>query len=223
VDRLPNNQNLSDWLERAWLQRYLERKLSEPEAEWFEIYMLDKPRLIEQLEADNDLRDGLALAAAAPAGGAVASGSSSRVGHHRIGGPPWRSMAWAASVVAALGLGLMLAGPLSIDGSAQSALVIASPQRVVFDTMRGVDSPPLVHPGAPGSSHVLVEVGLPVDAEHVTLYLAGQPAMALVISPDGFASFLLPRANLGDEPRPRIEYSRAGAIASRTLELPTDQ
>jgi len=223
VDRLPNNQPLSGWLERAWLQRYLERKLSEPEAEWFEMYMLDKPRLIEPLEADNDLRDGLALAAAAPAGSDVAPQRTLRAGYSRISGLQWRSMAWAASVVAAWGLGLMLAGPLSIGGSAQSALVIASPQRVVFDTMRGVDSQPLVHPGAPGSSHVLVEVGLPADADNVVLHLAGQPSMALVVSPDGFASFLLPRANLGDEPGPRIEYTRGGAIASRTLELPTDQ
>lgn len=223
MSRISNNLPTSDWLERAWLQRYLERKLSEQETEWFEAYMLDKPHLIAEIEADNDLRDGLALVAASPSVGVVASLSSSRGGHRRIDGLRWRSMAWAASVVAAWGLGLMLAGPLSIDGSAQSALVIASPQRVVFDTMRGVDSPPLVHPGAPGSSHVLVEVGLPADAEHVTLYLAGQPSMALVVSPDGFASFLLPRANLGDEPRPRIEYTRAGAIASRTLDLPTDQ
>jgi len=215
VTRIVNNQPLSEWLERAWLQRYLQRRLSAPETEWFEAYLLDKPHLIAEIEADNDLRDGLALVAASPSRGGVAPLSKA------YAGPRWRFMALAASVVAAWGLGLMLAGPLSIGG--QSALVIASPQRIVFDTLRGVDSPPLVHPGAAGSSHVLVEVGLPADAEHVTLHLAGQPALALVVSPDGFASFLLPRAKLGDKPAPRIEYSRAGVIVSRTLALPNDR
>lgn len=213
MSRIANNETLSDWLERAWLQRYLGRKLSAPETEWFEAYMLDKPHLIAEIEADSDLRDGLALLAASPADDGFAPRSKAHAG------PRWRFMALAASVVAAWGLGLLLAGPLSIGDRGHSAQVIASPQRLVFDTLRGVDSPPLVHPGAPGSSHVLVEVGLPADAEHVTLHLAGQPALALLVSPDGFASFLLPRAKLSDEPEPRIEYRRAGVTVSRTLDL----
>ncbi|MGE3298551.1 MAG: hypothetical protein AB7I68_14520 [Porticoccaceae bacterium] len=219
MNHLSNNQPLSDWLENAWLRRYLERELSESEAEWFEVYILDKPHLITQIEADNDLRDGLVLAAAtALQGDASASGSAGS--HRRIGKPQWPVMAWAASVVAAWGLGLMLAGPLSIGAGGNSAQIIASPERVVFDTLRGVDSPPLVYPGAAASSHVLVEVGLPPDAEHVTLHVVGQAPLPLQVSPDGFASFLLPRAGVGNQPAPHIEYRRGGAITSRTLDIP---
>ncbi|PKM16469.1 MAG: hypothetical protein CVV05_19525 [Gammaproteobacteria bacterium HGW-Gammaproteobacteria-1] len=222
MNRLPNNHPLSDWLERAWLQRYLERKLSESEAEWFEMYLLDKPHLIAVLEADNDLRDGLALAAAAPSGHGGVSPFRSGFGGGASKKPRGPAMAWAASVVAACGLGLLLAGPLSIGAGGQRAQIIASPERVVFDTLRGVDSPPLVYPGAAASSHVLVDVGLPPDAEHVTLYLAGQAPLALKVSPDGFASFLLPRAAVGKSPAPRIEYRRGGAVTSRTLDIPAD-
>lgn len=221
MNHLPNNQPLSDWLERAWLQRYLERKLSEPETEWFEMYVLDKPHLLAPIEADNDLRDALAWVAAASEP-AVASPSQSAPGHRPNRKPPWPSLAWVASVVAALGLGLMLAGPLSIGAGGHSLSVVASPERVVFDTLRGTDSLPLIYPGAAASSHVLVDVGLPPDAEQVTLHLAGQPPLALVVSPDGFASFLLPRADIDDQPAPRIEYRRGGAITARTLNIPTD-
>ena len=222
MSHVPDNNSLSNWLERAWLQRYLERKLSESEAEWFEMYILDKPHLIAQIEADNDLRDGLALSAALAPEHGVTLPSRSGSGGRTIKKPRWPAMAWAASVVAAWGLGLMLAGPLSISAGGHRAQIIASPQRVVFDTLRGVDSPPLVYPGAAASSHVLVEVGLPPDAEQVTVHVAGQEPLPLLVSPDGFASFLLPRTGLGDQPAPRIEYRRGGAITSRTLDIPAD-
>ncbi len=222
MSHVSNNNSLSVWLEHAWLQRYLERKLSEPEAEWFEMYILDKPHLLAQIEVDNDLRDGLALAAAATSERGVASPFRTGDGHRLSRKQRWPAMAWAASVVAAWGLGLMLAGPLSIGVGGHPAQVIASPQRVVFDTLRGVDSPPLVYPGVAESSHILVEVGLPPDAKQVTLHLAGQASLALRVSPDGFASFLLPHAKLGDLPAPRIEYRRGGTTTSRTLDIPAD-
>jgi hypothetical protein len=62
---------MTSWLEAAWLQRYLERRLDAEETAWFEAYAMDKPELIDRIEADSDLRDGLALSssrAAAAAG-----------------------------------------------------------------------------------------------------------------------------------------------------------
>ena len=50
---------MTPWLEAAWLQRYLERQLDAEEAAWFEAYLMDKPELVDRLEADSDLRDGL--------------------------------------------------------------------------------------------------------------------------------------------------------------------
>ncbi|MEO7917512.1 MAG: hypothetical protein ABIR16_07690, partial [Dokdonella sp.] len=47
------------WLEDAWLHRYLDGDLTEPELIWFETYALDKPRLIAEIENDTALRDGM--------------------------------------------------------------------------------------------------------------------------------------------------------------------
>lgn len=217
VNRMPNDQILSDWLERAWLQRYLERQLSDAETEWFEMYVLDKPHLIAEIEADNDLRDGLALAP--NASGADASAPTAE-GSGNGGSAPfrWPHMAWAASVVAAMGLGALLAGPLSSGSSAPSELIVASPMRVVFDTLRGVESPPLVHAGAADSDYVLVEVGLPPDATDVVLHMEGHEPIPLVVSPDGFASFLVGRGGLRAGHMPRIDYASAGAARSRALD-----
>ncbi|MCB1601941.1 MAG: hypothetical protein R3F18_06265 [Lysobacterales bacterium] len=44
------------WLERAWMDRYLDRELDDDERNWFEAYMLDRPQLIEELEADEAVR-----------------------------------------------------------------------------------------------------------------------------------------------------------------------
>lgn len=218
MNRMPNNQSMSEWLDRAWLQRYLERKLSEQETEWFEMYVLDKPHLIAEIEADNDLRDGLVLADAGPVGHAACPPSIPGRSNGGLAKFRLRSMAWAASVVVAMGMGWMLAGPLSVGAGGPSLPIIASPSRVVFDTLRGVESPPLVYPGASDSGYVLVEVGLPPDATNVVLHLAGHDPMPLVVSPDGFASFLMPRDSLGVGAAMQIEYASAGAVTSRVLE-----
>jgi len=216
VNRMPNDQALSEWLERAWLQRYLERQLSDAETEWFEMYVLDKPHLLADIETDNDLRDGLALVLSASTDGVDAPTSTPGPGH---GGPTrfrWQHMAWAASVVAAMGLGALLAGPLASGDRSAASLIVASPSRVVFDTLRGIESPPLVYRGAEGSDYVLVEVGLPPDATNVVLHLAGHEPMPLVVSPDGFASFLVARRGLGSTLR--IEYVSAGEPRNRVLD-----
>jgi hypothetical protein len=66
---------MTSWLEAAWLQRYLERRLDAEETAWFEAYAMDKPELIDRIEADSDLRDGLALSSG-NAGDAVHRGIS---------------------------------------------------------------------------------------------------------------------------------------------------
>lgn len=204
----------ADWMERALLQRYLARTLSAQETDWFEAWMLDKPHIIAAIEADNDLRDGLALASAARSGAAVMPRRAPAAGRrHRP------VLAWAASVVTALGLGLILGGPLSLRADGGDTL-IASPERVVFDTLRGTEAPPLRYRGAAESRHVLIEVGLPPDAENIILHLDGLAPQSLVLSPDGFVSFVLPRTLLRSEPAPRVEYVLGGARVSRTLVLP---
>ncbi len=53
TDTMPN------WLERAWMDRYLDRELTDEERNWFEAYLLDRPQLIEELEADEAVREAL--------------------------------------------------------------------------------------------------------------------------------------------------------------------
>ena len=64
---------LQPWLERAWMDRYLARELTEPESDWWEAYILAHPHLAAELEADEAVRAhtaaaGAALTAPDPAG-----------------------------------------------------------------------------------------------------------------------------------------------------------
>jgi hypothetical protein len=220
-----NDTPMPNWLETAWLERYLDRKLSEEESAYFEAYMLDKPHLIAELEADTAVRDGLVRlpAAVAPVSGLPSARPevpASRPQRWRRLGQP---MAWAASLVLAWAVGWTLAS-LNPGGAIDAtALVVASPPRVVFDTLRGVETPPLVHPGDPASQHILVEVGLPPDAEAIALVLPdGAAAIPLVLSPDGFVTVLLPRHRLTATAPLRITYRSAGSEQQRQLALPTE-
>jgi hypothetical protein len=44
---------MAAWLEQAWMERYLNRELSESESDWFEAYLLERPELLGELRADN--------------------------------------------------------------------------------------------------------------------------------------------------------------------------
>lgn len=75
-------QTLQPWLERAWMDRYLARELTEPESDWWEAYILTHPHLAAELEADEAVRAhtvaaGAALTAADASEGPAASGRAS--------------------------------------------------------------------------------------------------------------------------------------------------
>jgi hypothetical protein len=70
---------MAPWLEQAWLMRYLDRQLGADEQAWFEGYLLDKPELLDQVEADTALRD----AVAAQQGAQHAPGSDSPAALHQ--------------------------------------------------------------------------------------------------------------------------------------------
>ena len=61
IDLDPQSRS-SAWLERVWLARYLDRTLDEDEIARFEAYVLDKPELLGEIDADTALRDSLAAA-----------------------------------------------------------------------------------------------------------------------------------------------------------------
>ena len=214
------NNPMSPWLERVWLERYLERGLSAEETQSFEAYMLDKPELLEAVEADTDLRDGLA----GSAGAVEVAPAASDPGRSAVAVPPaprrgpaaWLPM--AATLVVGMGLGLLLQGLPDVRDKAGG--VIASPTRVVYDTMRGEALEPRIEPGSPGIEAMLIEIGMPPTATHITVRIGDGPELPLVLSPDGFVSFFLPRADAGEA---LLEYEFDGSASTRRIRLPVAQ
>ena len=218
------NIPMSPWLERVWLERYLERELSPEETHWFEAYMLDKPELLDAVEADTDLRDGLARAGSAAAvvseapaaanvttGAGAASGSAATPTRRFPGA--WMPM--AATLIVGIGLGLLLQRLPDVQDKAGG--VIASPTRVVYDTMRGEALQPRVEPGSPGTDAMLIEVGMPPAATNITVRIGDGPELPLVLSPDGFVSFVVSGSGAREA---ALQYEVEGTPAQRTIRLP---
>ena len=200
--------HMAAWLESAWLARYLDRRLDADETAWFEAYLLDKPDLLAAVEADNTMRDAIAIdpatlrSSAAPEALAPFAGAAPR-GAHR-----WLRRAGLAAVLA-LGVGIgafvqRAPWPARGDGG-----VIANPERVVFDTMRGENTPPLVQHRASRSRYVFVEVAVPPTATDVHLR-RGQRDETLVVSPEGFVSFLFDTQDADEKTPLVVDYAVDG-------------
>ena len=176
---MPSPARMPQWLETAWLERYLERRLSAEESEWFEAYAIAEPSLVLSIERDNDLRDGLAHA-----GSEVIPELRSVRSHPS--GASWLPVALAASLSAGIALGLFLDrdSPAGVSAEQQT---ISVPTRVVFEAFRGTRDTPAVHRGV-SNEHLLVQVGLPYDARNVRVS-DGSREIA-VASHDSVAYFL---------------------------------
>ena len=234
----PTTTPMAAWLESAWLARYLDRQLSGEEAAWFEAYLLDKPELLGMVEVDNALRDGLAAQATTRSAvgsgrqvGAIAGDASqaayASVSNHETaeqrpsvktfsaGVPRWAAL--AASLVLGLGFGWM--GQRVLSQQRGEMPLIASPMRVVYDTMRGDSVPPHVEHEDSSSPYVLIEVAVPSGAEHIALEFNGRPPTALTLSPDGFVSFLLDRNSVMATSVGYIRYSVSGRSEIKVLDL----
>ncbi len=120
--------------------------------------------------------------------------------------PTWLSL--AAALLVGLGAGWIVNG-MRAPQSAASAIV-ASPTRIIYDTMRGEAAAPRVEHADSKSSLVLIEVAVPPGAENITLKLGAAPEQILTASPDGFVSFLAPRETIAKSRDARIEYSLLG-------------
>lgn len=199
---------LSAWLEQAWLDRYLERRLDADEAAWFEGYALDKAHLLRAIELDTDLRDG--MAAAVPV--AAASDGAERATAQRRPLPRW--VALAATL--AIGLGLGWIGTGLREGGIGTG--IASPPHIVFDTLRG-ESQAVRASGGSGDV-VLVDIAVPAAATEVTLRLASQTPLALRVGPDGFATAILPAEFARPGTSAELRYRDGGTDVIRTLQWP---
>jgi hypothetical protein len=209
---------LASWLEQAWLTRYLDRKLNEEENAWFEAYMLDKPELIAAIEADSDLRDGVSLTGLEPARDPVTAPPPRRPTLARRQNPRW--LAWAASAALGIGIGWLVASQVATRPAQAPLEIVASPTRVVFDTLRGLEAPPVVYPGAPASGWLLIEFGLPADAEDIVLrFGSAGDALRLSSSTDGFATVLLPRRLAEQLDSLDLSFESGGQTSTRSFRL----
>jgi len=239
---------MTAWLEQAWMVRYLDRQLAGEEANWFEAYALDKPELLAMIEADTRLRDALAADASirhmersidrggrqGGATGDMPSGVSeptplgyardryearektqaeARSTQHRRA-PVWLAM--AATLVLGLGLGFVGTHSLAPDSAAPE--LIASPTRIVYDTMRGEPTPPRVEHADSKSPYVFIEVAVPPGAENIVLKLGDAPEEKLIVSPDGFVSVLVLRNHRSSAQAGEIRYEISGGIKTQAID-----
>jgi anti-sigma factor RsiW len=209
----PGNTPMAPWLEEAWLNRYLDRQLDEAELEWFEAYMLDKPRLLEQVDADTRLGASLAVARSAPPTSALPA-SQLRAAAIR---PPRRP-----AMVAGFGL---LAGVLvgiaipAFQGRNDS--IVASPQRVVFDTMRG-EATAAISQGDSQSPLLIVDIATPSNQQikRASAIVAGRSIQlpTPVVAADGFVTFVVP-ARWQGVARIELEFVSGAGESKRSYQL----
>lgn len=232
---------MTAWLEQVWTVRYLDRQLTGEEATWFEAYALDKPDLLAMIEADTRLRDALAADASmrhkdrsidreSRQGGATGDaprgvGEATPIAHAQESpearasrnrpAPAWLAM--AATLV--LGLGLGWVGTRSSAPRNAVPRLVASPTRIIYDTMRGEPTAPRVEHADSNSPYVLVELAVPPGAENITLKMGDAPEQKLTPSPDGFVSFLVDRDAVVRGSKASVRYSRSGNAATQTIDL----
>lgn len=205
---------MAAWLESAWLARYLDRGLDPDEARWFEAYLLDQPELLAAVDADTTLRSVLAGDRAAfEHGGAEAAATGA--GAVRTPVRRWpRWAALAASLAVGVGIGqFALRAPAPVAGG-----VIANPERIVFDTLRGASAPPLVQHDDSAAGYLYVEVAVPPTAADIELQ-QGTHHEPLLVSAEGFVSFLVDRRTLATGTPLAIAYTLDGQPQSQPLDF----
>jgi hypothetical protein len=246
---------MTEWLEQAWLDRYLARQLKPEENDWFEAYMLDKTELLEQVEVDSDLRHAF-LASSAGEDSAATPGATppahlatadaisgdhenteqsaarirssapvrartrqsdqhARSAVSRGGGR--QTLALAASLVLAIAAGWI--GHARMQPDVGAGLVEASPTRIVFDTLRGAPTAPGIENPAGPSRFALIEIGVPANASGIHIRIGTRPPLPLRLSTDGFASFLVEKSVLRQQPHATLHYVVDGRPIDSDLNL----
>jgi hypothetical protein len=175
---------LAPWLERAWLERYLERELEPSEVEWFEAYALERPGLVAQIEIDNDLRDGLEMSETARDVRIVTS-SKRRI----------RLNVGVASWAAALLIGFSLGHYAFVQKSDQS--FVANPVHILVDTRRGTTES-IDDRTFADATHFVVDIALPDDVKTAQARLKNGRVVPLSVSNDGFAAIFVEKRGLGE-------------------------
>lgn len=229
MDEIPENA-LASWLEDAWLERYLDRGLSDSETAWFETYLLDKPRLIAAVGTDTALRDGLRALRSdgscniaemndADAQGSVAIGSGSPASstHNARRSTRFRPLLMAAALAVAALLGASAVRwmvPPRVAGPA-----IASPNRIVFDTLRGSATTPLVDRVDDTRAPLLIDIAVPMQATAVVAHFSDQSSVPLPVSADGFVSLTGARDVMLAKSPIRIAWMLDGKAQERRIDI----
>ncbi len=186
----PGSNPMARWLEDVWLSRYLDRELSDEEQTWFETYMLDKPHILERVDADTRLGDSLARATESSS---AKVSTPPHTGTTLRGKPRSPALAIAASLLLGLGLGLGVIIPgLRNDNTA----IIASPPRIVFDTMRGAGTTTLSEAGSADSKLLIVDIAAPFDSRILSAnaWINGSRTQlpTPTVTAEGFITFIVP-------------------------------
>ena len=225
MDDLPENV-ISSWLEDAWLERYLDRELTAEETAWFEAYMLDKPRLVAAIGADTALRDGLHAwhAQERPDTGEMA-GADARSATQTVTpdqrpatqarGFPTLSMVAAILIAAALGASAVR----WMATRETSAPAIVSPNRIVFDSLRGSASATVVDRRRDSSAPLLIDIAVPTHATAVVAHFSDRSSLALRVAANGFVSLTGPLEALLAKSPIRIAWMLDGESQERQVDI----
>jgi hypothetical protein len=198
---------LPDWLEDAWMQRYLNRELTGPEEAAFEAYCLDRAHLLARIEADTALRDVLAANSdLVPAGNRLADARPAR--HPRF-----------AALAASLLIGV-LGGGMAWQLITPAASVEGELTRVFFDTERGETGTARVDHAQSNSQFVLIDVVVPSGATNVQARIGSADWTPVSVANDGVSSILVSRAVLRGQREVTLAYQQGDQVVERALPLP---
>ena len=223
----PTPTRMAQWLESAWLARYLERQLSEEESAWFEGYVLDKPQLLGAIDADSRLRD--ALDAKARAGTEWREGGSAPDGPASAGARRPSSLRWGA-MAASLIIGFGAATLVSrLRNPAADSGVIGSSGHIFIDLQRGIDISPKNAPNSEnennpegnigGSNYIVLDVAVPQGSTNVKLLIDHREVSSIESAKDGDATFVLQRALIASRPAVQVSFESEGRTELRQLPI----
>lgn len=202
---------MAQWLESAWLARYLDRQLSAEESGWFEAYVLDKPDLLASIDADNRLRDAVAASMHEEVAAVRATPAEGTQPSRRRSHTQGRWLAAAAAVVVAIGGGWLGRGAFDRDSNPD---VIANPALYV-GAVRGVTGPKV---GAGDSPYVLIEHAIPDGATDVALTVEGAAPVPLKPE-DSVVRALVRRTAMRAPNRVVLEYRINGVLEREDFAL----
>ncbi|HEX7915622.1 hypothetical protein [Rudaea sp.] len=238
---------LAAWLETAWLERYLDRQLSAEEVAWFETYVIDKPDLLQKIDMDSDLWDGVIVAESkleslTEIDAAITSRDASHHGERRVAAgiaskssrpvatttngrisldaeKHARTHRWLR-LAAAVVIGAGLGGMTTFRLNKEIIpSVIGSPTRVIYDTVRGDAIPPRVESDSRISEYVLLETPAPYGATEIEVTIGDVQPIPVVPGADGYISILIRDHTFENAKTAILSYRIDGKLQQQSLDL----